>query len=177
MSSRLIPVLLAAAVLAFACGPHSRTSESAASTPTAATLASVASVAPTTMAAASDAASPASPASPDDPVASALDVRVGKDIRFFLRVTNHAEKRVELTFPSGQTHDIVVLDTIGREVWRWSDGRIFTQALQNRVLGSSETVSYAGAWAPERRGGTYVAVASLRSENYPVEQRVRFTLP
>lgn len=168
MSSRLIPVLLAAAVLAFACGPHSRTSESAATTPTVATLATFASASPE---------SAGTRASPDDPVASALDVRVGKDIRFFLRVTNHAEKRVELTFPSGQTHDIVVLDTIGREVWRWSAGRIFTQALQNRVLGSSETVSYAGAWEPERRAGTYVAVASLRSENYPVEQRVRFTLP
>lgn len=154
MPSRLIPALLLAAALAFACGPRSRANETAARAPKASTL---------------------EPGAP--PLTSDLDVRIGEQIRFALRVTNQAAKRLELTFPSGQTHDIVVLDTIGREVWRWSAGRMFTQALQNRVLDRSETASYDGAWSPEAQHGTFTAVVSLRSENHPLEQRIRFTLP
>jgi hypothetical protein len=136
-------------VLAAACGPRARASESAARKRLA----------------------------DGPPVVSSLDVQTDGEVRFALLVTNNAEKRMELTFPSGQTHDIVVLDAAGREVWRWSEGRMFTQALQNRILDANETVSYAAAWEPATRQGDFVAVASLRSENHPVEQRVRFTLP
>ncbi|MCC6770354.1 MAG: hypothetical protein IT360_03995 [Gemmatimonadaceae bacterium] len=111
------------------------------------------------------------------PVVSSFDVSTQGDVRFALHVTNNAGKRMELTFPSGLTHDIVVLDDLGREVWRWSEGRMFTQTLQNRILDASETVSYAAEWQPETAHGAFVAVASLRSENHPVEQRVRFVLP
>jgi hypothetical protein len=83
------------------------------------------------------------------PVVSSFDVSTQGDVRFALHVTNNAGKRMELTFPSGLTHDIVVLDDLGREVWRWSEGRMFTQTLQNRILDASETVSYAAEWQPE----------------------------
>ena len=111
------------------------------------------------------------------PVASSLDVQLADDVRFDFHVTNSAPKRLELTFPDGLTHDIVVLDEAGREVWRWSAGRMYTQTLQNHILESDETLSYGAEWPPQSLHGTFVAVASLRSENYPVEQRVRFTLP
>ena len=111
------------------------------------------------------------------PVASSLDVQLSDDVRFAFHVTNNATKRLELTFPSGLTHDLVVLDEGGREVWRWSEGRLFTQTLQNRVLDTNETVSYSAEWSPAERHGTFTAVAQLNSENYPIEQRVRFTLP
>jgi hypothetical protein len=39
-------------------------------------------------------------------------------IRFALDVTNPTKKNLELEFPNGQTHDFVVLDSIGREVYR-----------------------------------------------------------
>ena len=58
-----------------------------------------------------------------------------------LHVTNVADHSLELDFPNGQTHDFVVFDSAGREVWRWSTGRMFTQALQNKLLSSSETVT------------------------------------
>lgn len=111
------------------------------------------------------------------PVASSLDVQLDEGVRFAFHVTNNAAKRLELTFPSGLTHDLVILDDVGREVWRWSEGRMFTQTLQNHVLDTNETVSYAAEWAPEAQHGTFTAVARLNSENYPIEQRVRFTLP
>lgn len=149
MHLRVIPAVALTAALAFACGPRARSNE----------------------------ASAHAKGTPGQPVVSSLDVRVGDGVSFTLHVTNDASKSIELTFPDGQTHDIVVLDPAGKEVWRWSQGRMFTQSLQNRVLAHSETVSYEGDWDSANAHGTFTAVASLRSENHPVEQRVQFTLP
>lgn len=145
----VVPLLLAAAALAFACGPRSHSSAS-----------------PTVEHRVGDA-----------PVASSLNVRVGRQVEFAFHVTNNGRKRLEINFPSGQTHDIAVLDSTGREVWRWSEGRMFTQSLQNKVLGSNETVSYQEKWNPADAKGTFTAVAKLTSANFPLEQRVEFTLP
>jgi hypothetical protein len=149
MHTRFIPLVVLSAALAFACGPRARSNE----------------------------ATTHAKGTPGQPVGSMLDVRIEDGVVFALRVTNDASKSLELTFPDGQTHDIVVLDANGREVWRWSKGRLFTQALQNRVLAQSETASYEGEWSPRDTHGTFTAVASLRSENHPIEQRVQFTLP
>src|SRR3954470_12054525 len=111
-----------------------------------------------------------------DTIAASLDVTVGETVKFAFHVTNSSSKRVELRFPSGQTHDLVVLDAQGREVWRWSHGRMFTQAMQNKVLGASDTLTFTETWRPEH-GGTYTAVASLLSQNYPAQQRAEFSLP
>lgn len=149
MQPRSTPLLVALFALATACGPRSRSAEPAAQ----------------------------KRAAGGPPVASSLDVQLTDDVRFAFHVTNNAAKRLELTFPSGLTHDIVVLDEAGREVWRWSEGRMFTQTLQNHVLETDETVSYSANWHPASQHGSFIAVASLHSENYPIEQRVRFTLP
>lgn len=111
-----------------------------------------------------------------DTIASSLEVKVGDDVKFSFHVTNRSAKRVELRFPSGQTHDLVVLDPMGREVWRWSRGRMFTQSMQNKMLGASDTLTFTESWRPERPG-TYTAVALLLSQNHPVEQRAEFSLP
>jgi len=155
MNFRIIAALLAAAAVAFACGPRSHSSASAVEHPR--------------QHPERGAKAPL--------FASSLDVTVGGGVRFALRVTNVAEKRLELTFPSGQTHEIVVFDTAGRPVWRWSEGRLFTQALQNRVVGSNDSVTYEERWSPQGLHGTFTAVATLRAANFPVEQRTEFTLP
>ena len=111
-----------------------------------------------------------------DTIAASLDVKIGDEVKFTFHVTNSSSKRVELRFPSGQTHDLVVLDPVGREVWRWSTGRMFTQSMQNKVLGASDTLTFTETWRPEHPG-TYTAVASLLSQNYPTEQRAEFSLP
>ena len=111
-----------------------------------------------------------------DTIATSLDVKVGEDVKFSFHVTNSSPKRVELRFPSGQTHDLIVLDAQGREVWRWSQGRMFTQAMQNKVLASNDTLTFTETWHPEH-AGTYTAVASLLSQNFPTEQRAEFSLP
>ncbi|HEY5547498.1 MAG TPA: BsuPI-related putative proteinase inhibitor [Gemmatimonadaceae bacterium] len=108
------------------------------------------------------------------PIAAALDVTIRDGIEFAFHVTNNASRKLELLFPSGQTHEIVVVDSVGREVWRWSEGRMFTQALQNKLLESSASLSWEAAWRAEVPPGRYVAIGSLLSENKPLEERVEF---
>lgn len=56
--------------------------------------------------------------------------------RMTLRNT-HAEP-VEITFASGQTYELLLKNIRGEIVWRWSEGKAFTQALRNERFGPGE---------------------------------------
>jgi len=146
--TRLVATLLAAAGLMFACGP--RTS------------------------------SPVAVANPregaDRGVISHVMVdTAGGEVHFAIEVTNESRRRVELQFPDGRTHDFAVLDAEGRERWRWSAGRLFTQAMQARLLDAHGSVRFDEPW-PDASPGEYALLAQLRSDNFPVQQRVTFSL-
>lgn len=113
----------------------------------------------------------------EDPVASSFDVRVHEGVQLSLTMTNNTRHMLELQFPSGLTHDFVVLDELDREVWRWSGGRMFTSVVRTKLMKSGNSVTYAAEWEPELPNGKYVAVATLHSSNFPVTTRVPFTLP
>ena len=112
---------------------------------------------------------------PGTALAATLDVEVHDGVKMGFHVLNTSDKKLEVNFPSGQTHELVVLDSLGREVWRWSAGRMFTQTLQNRVLRTSDSLEYDAVWSDAPRG-RYVAVATLASVNYPMEQRTEFVV-
>lgn len=113
----------------------------------------------------------------DKSLAASFDVQVSDEVHFALSITNNTAKMVELRFPSGRTHDFYVFDDRGREVWRSSAGRMFTQGLQNKLIKSKATAVYGVDWKPLTQEGTFTAVAMLRSANHPIESRVTFTLP
>lgn len=104
-------------------------------------------------------------------------VRVGEQVRFSFNVANAGSRRVEVKFPSGQTHDIVVLDSAGRELWRWAEGRMFTEARQYRTISGGDSLLLEDGWDRPSVSGKLVAVAMLKSTNFPIEHRIEFTLP
>ena len=110
---------------------------------------------------------------------SQFDVQTrGRATEFALTVKNVGTKHAELDFANGQTYDFVVIDSVGRAVWQWSSGRMFTQSVQNKQLGSGESMRVAETWKkPVLAPGKYTVVATLRSTNYPTEQRADFTFP
>lgn len=175
MKSRFAITLLCVGAVGFACGPRAR-SEANSGTSSATSTASTHTVsqqgAPLSTSAKAKAKASATP------IAASLGVtNEGASLRLALQVVNRGKKSVELTFPSGQTHDFVVLDSLGREVWRWSQGRLFTQALQNKLLSRGESLSMSETWqAPALKAGRYTAIAVLKSENYPVTERVQFAI-
>ncbi len=110
-------------------------------------------------------------------VASSFGVHVEpQDVAFNLDVTNVGGKHVELAFPSGQAYDFVVVDSLGREVWRWSKGRMFTQTMRTKLLASADAYRVDEKWDAPKVKGHYTAIALLNSTNYPVEERVDFDL-
>jgi len=177
MNTRLLIPLLLAGAVALACGSRSTNDAAAkpasddvrqAGTPTAVT-ATVAPVAVHEMHAGTSAA--------DAPLKSAFIVRAeARAIHFSLDLTNASKKHVELEFPSGQEYDFAVIDSTGKEVYRWGKERMFTQSLQNRMLDGGETRRYEEKADKALPNGSYVAIATLNSSNFPVQERVPFRL-
>lgn len=158
MNSRLLIPLLVAGAVALACGSRSHSEAAATVAPANREVKRVEKAANTEL-------------------RSAFAVSAANNaLHFALNVTNPGKKRVELTFPSGQEYDFAVRDSAGREVYRWGKGRMFTQSRQNKVLDGGETKKFEEHASTMLPPGSYVAVATLRSSNYPVQERVAFEL-
>ena len=172
MNSRLIITLLCAGAVAFACGPRSH-----AEAPVA--LASATPVRTTPQVASTPRVTRNSKARPEVKLVTQFDVQMkGREAQFALTIKNTGNKHAELDFANGQRYDFVVIDSTGREVWQWSSGRMFTQIVQNKQLGSGETMRVSETWKkPPVAPGKYTVVATLKSSNYPTEQRADFVLP
>ncbi len=151
MQSRLIIALLTAGGIAFACGPRPSESEAA------------------------SAPAPARRPANAPALATTLELGVNEAVDLRLHVTNTTGKKIEMTFPSGQTHDFYIVDANGREVWRWSEGRMFTQGLQTRTVDGGSTLSFSDRWTGPLTDGIYTAVAVLLSSSHPTEQRLEFS--
>jgi hypothetical protein len=161
----LVPLLAAVTV---ACSPSSRTDVP----PKLSSLASRAYSAP-----AARVRTPAARVRADSAVIDAqLAVTIADDaVDLALQVRNDGGRRAEVKFPNGQTHDFIVLDSLGREAWRWSDGRLFTQTVRNRHLNSGDSFTITERWTSPAPG-SYTIVARLRSVNYPAEVRTPLLL-
>ena len=162
--SRVAIALLCAGALAFACGPRSHSE--------AASTARLATESPVLL--------QGGPRThnEDSRLASRVEVKVEHDgVHFALRVTNETKKHIELLYPNGQTHEFVVVDSAGREIWRWSAARLFTQALQNKLLAGGETMVKAERWEHHREHGKYTVIATLNCTNFPVQERADFVVP
>ncbi len=159
MTRRSLTWILAIAAIALACGPHARHGDGDAH------------------ASAPGAPKVAENFLTDTSLAASAKVSVGSTVNLSLQVTNLAKHTVEVNFPSGQTHEFLIVDALGAEVWRWSTGHMFTQALQNREVDANETLSFREQWDSRGHHGKFSAVATLKSSNHPVEERVDFVLP
>ena len=115
------------------------------------------------------------------PIVTTFDITRPKEdadkLKFTLSVKNNTTKMLELRFPDGQTHDFVVKDFAGKEVWRWSKGRMFTSAMRSETLKGKGETEFEESWDTNGQHGSFTAVATLRSNNFPVETSVQFMLP
>lgn len=179
MSSRFLIAVLCLGAVALACGPraHNEASTPKKDSATVVLSASIAQQKPATAARATASKSGRAPAKPA--VEGQLYVHAGESsIRLALHVVNTTKKRLELTFPSGQLYEFVILDSLDREVWRWGKGRMFTQTVRNKLLSGGDTMNLEETWAPSATvaPGRYTARGVLTSQNYPVVRQAEFTI-
>ncbi len=62
----------------------------------------------------------------------------GEEIRWAIDTTNIFDESIELTFTSGQVAEVTLSDG-DTEVYRWSDGKVFTQAINEVELEAGRT--------------------------------------
>ncbi len=70
----------------------------------------------------------------------------GQTVHMTFIVTNTTKKTVNYDFPSGQHYDFSVHNTDGKEVWRWSKGRMFTESLTHLALPPGKSITFRGDW-------------------------------
>jgi len=182
MKIRIAISIVVAGAAAFACsGPRTHSEASSSPIPTATVV--------TAQLVSNQLATQAAPAhtrhvaSADGSVGrAAIDTRFAVNVeptsvRFSLDVKNASPKHLEVNFKNGQTYDFVVVDTVGRVLWRWSAGRMFTQSVQNKQLGRGDAMHIEEKWDHPPKMGKFTAIAVLNSINYPAERKVQFEIP
>lgn len=107
---------------------------------------------------------------------SSVVVQQGDDhVEFALEVENKADSPATLTFRSGLSADFAVLDDNDDEIWRASDGMMYTQALRPEPFDAGETKVYPAAWQ-DAKPGTYTVVATLEVQEKDIEARAEFSV-
>jgi hypothetical protein len=105
-----------------------------------------------------------------------LDVAPTPDaVEFTCTVENAGVESVDLEFRNGMTADVAVFpeSETDEAVWRWSDGRMFTQALRTVTLAPGESLTEALTW-PDPSPGSYTAEASLAAADVEAVARATF---
>src|SRR5262245_4084135 len=97
----------------------------------------------------------------------------GAPVTLALEVTNRGGEPRALKFTSARGCDFAVFDAQGREIWRWSRGRLFAQALERVELAPGGSQRFTATWDQRDASGaltppgSYRAVASLASASAP----------
>jgi hypothetical protein len=91
-----------------------------------------------------------------------IRVEPGETLRLHYTVENTGETATELTFADGGRADCAVFDG-DAELWRWSSGRLFTQAVEHDRIEPGGSREFTFEWEPTGPG-EYVARGELRAE-------------
>lgn len=111
-------------------------------------------------------------------LAASMEVKVSEDgVRLGLHVTNTTTRTMDLTFPTSQRYDFVVTRASGGEVWRWSEGMSFLQAISRASLAANESWDMEAVWDPGEVTGRLVATGWLTTRDGTVKQSATFELP
>lgn len=96
-------------------------------------------------------------------------------VEFVFTVENADSEAVDLEFRSGKMTDVIV-SKAGVEVWSWSEGQMFTQAMQTETLVPGESFTHEMIWN-DPPPGEYTAAASLEATNATLVKRAEFKVP
>ncbi|WP_246999843.1 BsuPI-related putative proteinase inhibitor [Halosolutus gelatinilyticus] len=102
------------------------------------------------------------------------DESESETVTFALTVTNAGDDPLELQFSDACRAEFVV-ESEGREVWRFTDGRMFAQVLGSETIDPGARATYEGEWS-DPESGEYTALGALQSRNATYEARTEFTV-
>lgn len=77
---------------------------------------------------------------------------LGQGVALSINVQNNTGREETLTFPSGKLYDFWITDADDEELWRWSEGRFFTQAVENVQVPGGSGESFSETWRADTSG-------------------------
>ncbi|MFB6234850.1 MAG: BsuPI-related putative proteinase inhibitor [Halopenitus sp.] len=94
-----------------------------------------------------------------------------------IAVENEGDEAVELNFSDAQRAEFVAdeIDS-GKEVWRWSEGRMFGQVLGTEVLDPGDQLEYDVDW-PDPPTGSYRVRGELVDNEHQPSAEMTVELP
>jgi len=81
--------------------------------------------------------------------------RLKEPVKLKLTVTNKGTEPKNLTFSSAHIYDFV-LKREGKEVWRWSYGKMFAAMLSNVTFEPNQPVIYEETWTQKNNDNVFV---------------------
>jgi hypothetical protein len=84
----------------------------------------------------------------------------GEPVR--LAITVAAAERITLYYRTTQRYDIIIADSEGNEVWRWSKDKAFGEVLEEVSLEENETLAFNETWDQRDNDGQPVPPGDYR---------------
>ena len=104
-----------------------------------------------------------------------LNYVVGETVVITLTLTNDTNTVQTYEFGTSQRYDVIIRRG-GREIWRWSDGRVFAQMLGSETLQPGESRVYTVDWNQTNTAGTCTVVGQITSYNMPEQGSTTITI-
>ena len=88
-------------------------------------------------------------------------------VAFYFELINLSGVPQTLTFNTGQQFEITVTDENGKEVYRYSDGKVFTEVIWEKTINAGESLKWQDVWdMTDKEGnraepGKYKAVITI----------------
>jgi hypothetical protein len=94
-----------------------------------------------------------------------FNVRVmNNQAEFIITLKNNTKEIKKLEFPSSQKYEIIVTDEKKQEVYRYSEGKMFTQAIEYALIKPDESMQWKELWEYEKdrvKPGDYEATVFI----------------
>lgn len=93
-----------------------------------------------------------------------LDTTIDDEVLFDFVVANTSAEEITLEFPTGKIAEVTVYKSErDNPVWRSSDGKLYTQAIQRKTLGPDACLERRWTWT-DPPPGEYVATGLLAGD-------------
>jgi Intracellular proteinase inhibitor len=91
---------------------------------------------------------------------------VNNKAQFIITLTNNSNELKKLEFPSSQKYEIIITDDNDQEVYRYSEGRMFTQAIEYALIKQNESIQWEEQWEYKNlTPGIYKVTISILANN------------